>query len=88
MDNQTGQVPIGIDHAGQPVFKRNRSEGYVIECNGNRAIIAASGGKSSTASEDYWAVGQLISVRVGEQRVVGMICDIDVPNQVWDSEGR
>ena len=87
MDNQTAQVPIGFDHAGQPVFKRNRSEGYVIECNGNRAIIAASGGKSSTASEDYWAVGQLISVRVGEQRVVGMICDIDVPNQVWDGEG-
>jgi uncharacterized protein len=86
MDNQTAQVPIGFDHAGQPVFKRNRSEGYVIECNGNRAIIAASGGKSSTASEDYWAVGQLISVRVGDQRVVGMICDIDVPNQVWDGE--
>ncbi len=87
MDNQTAQVPIGFDHAGQPVFKRNRSEGYVIECNGNRAIIAASGGKSSTASEDYWAVGQLISVRVGEQRVVGMICDIEVPNQLWDGEG-
>jgi uncharacterized protein len=86
MDNQTAQVPIGFDHAGQPVFKRNRSEGYVIECNGNRAIIAASGGISSTASEDYWAVGQLISVRVGEQRVVGMICDIDVPNQVWDND--
>jgi uncharacterized protein len=76
------------DHAvatGEPVFKRNRSEGYVIECNGNRAIIAATGGKSSTASEDYWAVGQLISVRVGEQRVVGMICDIEIPNQIWDA---
>ena len=85
MDNQTAQVAIGLDHAGQPVFKRNRSEGYIIECNGNRAIIAATGGKSSTASEDYWAVGQLISVRVGEQRVVGMICDIDVPTQVWDN---
>lgn len=70
---------------GEPVFKRNRSEGYVIECNGNRAIIAATGGKSSTASEDYWAVGQLISVRVGEQRVVGMICDIEIPNQIWDA---
>jgi uncharacterized protein len=85
MDNQTAQVAIGLDHAGQPVFKRNRSEGYIIECNGNRAIIAASGGKSSTASDDYWAVGQLISVRVGEQRVVGMICDIEVPTQVWDN---
>jgi uncharacterized protein len=87
MDNQTAQDAGGAHEDGQPVFKRNRSEGYVIECNGNRAIIAATGGKSSTASEDYWAVGQLISVRVGEQRVVGMICDIDVPNQVWDGDG-
>jgi uncharacterized protein len=84
MDNHAAQ---GAHEAGQPVFKRNRSEGYVIECNGNRAIIAATGGKSSTASEDYWAVGQLISVRVGEQRVVGMICDIEVPNQLWDGDG-
>jgi uncharacterized protein len=75
-------APIAPGEAG---FKRNRSEGFVIECNGNRAIIAATGGKSSTASEDYWAVGQLISVRVGEQRVVGMICDIEIPNQIWDA---
>jgi uncharacterized protein len=87
MDNHAARSADGAHEAGQPVFKRNRSEGYIIECNGNRAIIAATGGKSSTASEDYWAVGQLISVRVGEQRVVGMICDIDVPNQVWDGDG-
>ena len=87
MDNQPAQSADGAHEAGQPVFKRNRSEGYVIECNGNRAIIAATGGKSSNASDDYWAVGQLISVRVGEQRVVGMICDIDVANQIWDGEG-
>jgi uncharacterized protein len=84
MDNlHAAHGPSGAAAAEQE-FKRNRSEGYIIECNGNRAIIAATGGKSSTASEDYWAVGQLISVRVGDQRVVGMICDIEVPTQVWD----
>ena len=86
MDNQPAGTAAEGDKFGQPGFKRNRSEGHVIECNGNRAIIAATGGKSSTASEDYWAVGQLISVRVGEQRVVGMICDIEVPGHLWDGE--
>ena len=86
MDNHAAASNAENPAFGTPGFKRNRSEGYVIECNGNRAIIAATGGKSSTASEDYWAVGQLISVRVGDQRVVGMICDIDIPTQIWDNE--
>lgn len=86
MDNQVAGHHSDGPAFGEEGFKRNRAEGYVIECNGNRAIVAATGGKSSSASEDYWAVGQLISVRVGEQRVVGMICDIEVPTQVWDNE--
>ena len=85
MDDQATVTAAGTPAFGEQGFKRNRSEGYVIECNGNRAIVAATGGKSSTASDDYWAVGQLISVRVGDQHVVGMICDIEVPTQVWDN---
>ena len=56
MDNHATQGADSGHEAEQPAFKRNRSEGYVIECNGNRAIIAATGGKSSTASQDYWDV--------------------------------
>lgn len=65
-------------------FPRNRTEGYVIECDGERAIIAATAGKSVNASEDYWAVGQLISVRVNENRVVGLVYKIDAPERGWD----
>ncbi len=70
--------------AAEPEFKRNRSEGYVIECDGNRAIISAISGKSSGASDDYWAVGQLISIRVGENRIVGMIYEIKAENPDWN----
>lgn len=66
-------------------FARNRTEGYVIECDGERAIIAATSGKSVSASEDYWAVGQLISVRVNQNRIVGLIFKIDAPARGWDA---
>jgi uncharacterized protein len=65
-------------------FKRNRSEGYVIECDGNRAIISAISGKSTGASDDYWAVGQLISIRVGENRIVGLIYEIKAEDPNWN----
>ncbi len=68
----------------EPAFKRNRSEGYVIECDGNRAIISAISGKSSGASDDYWAVGQLISIRVGDNRIVGLIYEIKAEDPNWD----
>lgn len=54
--------PDGLAHGrpgdGMHPFQRNRTEGHVIYCNGEHAIIAAVSGRSSTASEDYWAVGQ------------------------------
>jgi uncharacterized protein len=68
----------------EPEFKRNRSEGYVIECDGSRAIISAISGKSSGASDDYWAVGQLISIRVGDNRIVGLIYEIKAEDPNWD----
>lgn len=69
------------------VIKRNRTEGFVIRCDGERAVIAANAGKSSAASEDYWAVGQLISVVVGDNRIVGLVYDIEVPEQGWQRDG-
>lgn len=68
-------------------IKRNRTEGFVIECDGERAVIAAHGGATNTASEDYWAVGQLISVQVGESRVVGLIYGVDARDGTWDHTG-
>jgi uncharacterized protein len=68
----------------EPAFKRNRSEGYVIECDGNRAIISAISGKSTGASDDYWAVGQLISIRVGDNRIVGLIYEIKAEDPNWN----
>jgi len=71
---------------GEHVVTRNRTEGYIIKCDGDRATIAAIAGPSVTASEDYWAVGQLISVRVGENRLVGLIHGVDMPDTAWQKD--
>ncbi len=68
-------------------FKRNRTEGHIIHCDGEMAVITAISGKSISASDDYWAVGQLISVIVGENRIVGLIFKVETPANAWDKDG-
>ncbi len=68
------------------IIQRNRTEGYVIECDGEHAIIAAKAGHMAKGSKDYWAVGQMISMRVGENRPVGLIYRVDAASKEWHSE--
>ncbi|MEX0345920.1 MAG: ATP-binding protein [Rhizobiaceae bacterium] len=77
-----GQVD-GFEDADGNFVTRNRTEGHVIECDGERAIIAADAGDNARGSDDYWAVGQLISVRVGESRIVGLIFQVDTQDGEW-----
>ncbi len=76
-----------VDDAGQFV-ERNRTEGHVVECDGECAVIAAEAGTHAKGSEDYWAVGQLISVQVGDSRIVGLIYQVDTQGSDWRADGR
>lgn len=78
------EMPVSNDDAG---FKRNRTEGYIIHCDGEMAIVTAITGKNISASDDYWAVGQLISVIVGDNRVVGLIFKVETSKASWDKDG-
>jgi DNA helicase HerA-like ATPase len=74
-------------HSEQPrPLVRNRTDGYVIECNGEKAVIHAQTGPSVTASDEYWAVGQLISIQVAISRVVGLVYKVEVPNAQWEQD--
>jgi len=55
---------------------RNRSNGRVVECNGTEAKIAAFS-QSGEAGGEYWAVGQLISIQTGDNRVVGLLYKVE-----------
>ncbi|MEM9423612.1 MAG: DUF87 domain-containing protein [Spirochaetota bacterium] len=69
-------------------FSRKRTRGYVIECDGEHAIITAKVRFNDETAENYWAVGQLVSIRVGKNRVVGLTCRVDSTNGHWDAEGE
>ncbi|MBZ9653127.1 ATP-binding protein [Phyllobacterium lublinensis] len=71
-------------HSEQPrPLVRNRTDGYVIECNGEKAIIHAKTGPTVHASDDYWVVGQLISIQVDTSRIVGLVYKVDLPIAEW-----
>ncbi|MEL6858176.1 MAG: ATP-binding protein [Pseudomonadota bacterium] len=55
---------------------RNRAQGRVIECNGTEARISAYS-QIGVENEEYWAVGQLISIQVDNNRVVGLLYRVE-----------
>ncbi len=69
---------------GLPV-ERNRDVAHVIECDGTEAKISTISGSGGETS-DYWAVGQLISIQVGENRVVGLLYKVESDDPVWTSD--
>jgi hypothetical protein len=92
--DQLGYKAVGsrdqsrVNRAPDGSIIRNRTEGHVIECDGMHAVISASMRKNETASEDYWSVGMLISISVGDGvRTIGMLHKIESDNDVWDTEG-
>ncbi|MEL6758476.1 MAG: ATP-binding protein, partial [Pseudomonadota bacterium] len=66
-------------------LKRNRAEGIVVECNGTEAKIATEAGQTE-ATDDYWAVGQLISIQVGKHRVVGLLFKVENEEGEWHND--
>ncbi len=80
--HMTNQSPQTASQDLEIADDRNRAEGYVIECNGTEARIAAQAG-SGAESDDYWAVGQLISIQVGKNRVVGLLYKVDSETLDW-----
>ncbi|MCR9121951.1 MAG: DUF87 domain-containing protein [Phyllobacteriaceae bacterium] len=70
----------------QPLPKRNRTEGHVIECDGNRAVISAKVEPHGAVSADYWSVGTLITIRCGEVRTIGMLYGVEATEPRWQDK--
>jgi hypothetical protein len=85
--NMGGDIDGNAKMKDRGFVQRNRTEGHVIQCDGERAIIAALSGPSSTASDDYWTVGQLISIQSGGNRLVGLVHNVTVPDNAWTRGG-
>ncbi|MCA1491711.1 ATP-binding protein [Sinorhizobium alkalisoli] len=64
----------------------NRFLGRVVACNGSRATIAAVAERGETSLTELWSVGRLISISVGENRVVALVCSMHTASEEWSEE--
>ena len=65
-------------------FSRKRTRGFVVKCDGENAVVSAEVELSADDKENYWAVGQLITIKVGINRVVGLSYKVEAPEEDWD----
>jgi uncharacterized protein len=79
-----GDIRSPIDTAHD---SRLRTEGHVIECDGRQAVILAEVDPAVPHKENYWSVGQMISILEGRNRVISQCFRIDVPEIGWQDNG-
>ncbi|MCL6708199.1 DUF87 domain-containing protein [Pseudomonas sp. R2.Fl] len=65
----------------------NRLLGRVVACNGSRATIAAIAEQGGTDLTELWSVGRLISISVGDNRVVALAYSMQTDAHAW-GEGQ
>ncbi|THV10693.1 ATP-binding protein [Rhizobium rhizophilum] len=61
----------------------NRMLGRVVACNGSRATIAAVAAEGGTDLTELWSVGRLISITVGNNRVVALAYSMQTEGKDW-----
>ncbi len=66
----------------------NRLLGRVIGCSGSKATVSAYASKDGNGLAELWSVGRLISITVGENRVVALVCSMSTDRSVWSEDGE
>ncbi|MGB3388801.1 MAG: ATP-binding protein [Pseudaminobacter sp.] len=61
--------------------------GYVVQCDGARATIAAYANNNTANADGLWTVGRMISINLGTSRTVGLVYSIGKPDRTWDNDG-
>jgi uncharacterized protein len=65
---------------------RERMLGRVVSCNGARATISAVAENGEVALAELWSVGRLISISVGESRIVALVYSMNSPAECWQAD--
>jgi DNA helicase HerA-like ATPase len=64
-----------------------RRLGYVVSCSGSKVQIASVIPKGDTELSKSWSVGRLVSIAVGESRVVALVSSMRMPEGNWNLDG-
>ncbi len=81
MDHPLEGVIAERRDARQPT---ERMIGRIVACDGSRATIAASATSLVGTATDFWSIGRLISISMGETRVVGLVSEMSASQNRWD----
>ncbi|MEM6463816.1 MAG: DUF87 domain-containing protein [Pseudomonadota bacterium] len=60
--------------------------GHVVKCNGAQATIAARILSDENPIAGALSVGRLISIKVGENRIVALVYSVHSPEEFWNEE--
>ncbi len=64
----------------------NRKMGRVVSCNGSRATVSANADRGDTSTSELWTVGKLVTISMGEGRVVALVYSVHAPSNIWSDE--
>lgn len=64
-----------------------RTIGNVVCCSGSKIIISAEANNETVMQQSSWSVGQFISIKGENGRVVAMIREMSTDDSVWDDDG-
>lgn len=76
-------IVAGEQERRDGVAPGNRLLGRIVACSGSRATISAVAEGGETALTELWAVGRLISISVGLNRVVALVYSMATDQQNW-----
>ena len=77
------QDGAATDRRQQGSTPGSRLLGRVTACNGSRAVVAAVATSGDTSLAELWSVGRLISINVGESRIVALVYAMDTSQDAW-----
>jgi uncharacterized protein len=77
-----GFSPDGVERR-DATHPENRELGHVVACSGSRATIAATMENGNTSLAERWSVGRLISIHVGDNRVVALVDSMQTEGKNW-----
>ncbi len=67
---------------------RERFVGRVVSCDGAFAIIHADAVDMGPGAASYWSIGRLISIDVGNKRIVGLVFNVDLVEADWAKDAN
>jgi DNA helicase HerA-like ATPase len=76
---------VNQDRRGLP--DKRRMLGYVVACTGSKVQIASLIPEDEPELSEDWSVGRLVSIVVGQNRVVALVSSMHMPDGNWKLNG-